>query len=237
MSTDATADPPVDLWFVNTADVHRPALLEACRALLTPEEVEKHRGFLFEKHRHEYLVTRALARGVLARHVGVAPRALEFVRNEYGRPELVPRAVHFNLSNSTRFVVCAVSANREVGIDTEPLDRGDRILDVAESFFSARERRGLAALAMPDRLRRAVSLWTLKEAYMKARGMGMSIPALDFELTFEESGIRLGFVAPIDDKTPWVFEIHELEGHLVATCIERGGAVRMHRANLDELLA
>lgn len=231
------SESPVDLWFVNTADVYRPSLLETCRALLTPEEVERHRAFVFEKHRHEYLVTRALARGVLARQLGKEPRALEFVRNEYGRPELVPPSVRFNLSNSTRLVICAVSTDRELGVDTEPLDRAERILDVADSFFTARERQGLASLAMPQRLRRAVSLWTLKEAYMKARGMGMSIPALTFELSFDTAGIRLGLHPPLTDTTPWVFETHELEGHLVSTCIERGGPIRLQRANLDDLLA
>ena len=233
---ESGSETPVDLWFVNTADVVRPGLLEACRALLTPDEVEKHGAFVFDKHRHEYLVTRALMRGVLARYVGVEPRSLEFVRNEYGRPELVPPRVRFNLSNSTKFVVCAVSTDREVGVDTEPLDRADRILDVAESFFTPLERRGLAALPMAERLRRAVALWTLKEAYMKARGMGMSIPALDFELSFEANAIRLGLHPPLSDATPWVFETRELAGHLVATCVERGGPIRAHHANLEELL-
>jgi 4'-phosphopantetheinyl transferase len=226
-----------DLWFVPTAEVNRPSLVEKCLRLLTPAEAEQHRKFVFEKHRHEYLVTRALARGVLAQYVGKTPGELEFVRNEYGRPELTPPGIRFNLSNSTKLVVCLVARGREVGVDTEPLDRAERILDVETQFFTPAERRGLAALPWELRLRRAVALWTLKESYMKARGMGMSIPAKDFELQFEESAIRLILHPPLVDPTPWEFETRELEGHLVATCIERGGSVRVLRANLDELLA
>lgn len=236
MSASSTPAGTVDLWYVSTGDVIKPSLLRACTALLTPVEAEKHQAFIFEKHRHEYLVTRALARGVLARYAGKAPALLDFERNEYGRPALVPPSVRFNLSNSTKLVVCAVARDRELGVDTEPLDRGDRILDIAESFFTPRERAQLGALGPSARARRAVTLWTLKEAYMKARGMGMSIPALDFELIFDGSQARLGLHPPLVDATPWIFDTLELEGHLVSTCIERGATVETHRADLEELL-
>jgi len=235
MST-ASSESPVDLWFVRTEDVFRPSLLRACTALLTPEEEAKRSAFVFEKHRHEYLVTRALARAVLARYARKTPSALDFIRNEYGRPELTPPGARFNLTNTTKLVVCAVAADREVGVDAEPVDRGDRILDLADTVFTVGERARLAALPMAQRLRRAVELWTLKEAYIKARGMGMSLPVENIELHVDADAIRLSFHAPVSDSTPWVLETREIEGHLVATCIERGGPVRTHHANLDELL-
>lgn len=227
----------VELWWVATRDVVDDEVVRACSALLTPEERIKQSAFRFEKNRHEYLVTRALGRAVLARRLGVAPSALAFTRNEYGKPELDPPALRFNLTNTVDLVACVVAGGVEVGVDAEPLSRGGQVLDVATTVFTEAERAALAALPLPEREQRAVRLWTSKEAYMKARGMGMSLPVEKIELDLDVPGGRLRFFDPLTDApSRWTITTREIDGHLVATCIEGGGEVTIWRADLRALL-
>lgn len=227
----------IDLWWVATRDVVGPDLLEMCFALLTAEERIRKSAFRFEKNQHEYLITRALGRAVLARRLAVAPRALTFTRSEYGRPELDPPALRFNLTNTVDLVACVVADGVEVGVDAEPLSRGGQILDVATVVFTRGERAALAALPLPEREQRAVRLWTSKEAYIKARGMGMSLPVEKVELDLDVAGGRLRFFEPVtDDPSRWTITTREIDDHCVATCIEGGGDVTVHHADLRAML-
>lgn len=220
----------VDLWVARplaTPSLTDPVFLDATAALLAPDEAGRCARFVFERHRREYLVTRALVRHVLAEHTGVAPADLAFRPGPHGRPELVtpPRGPHFNLSNHPSMVVCAVSAAESVidlGVDVEPVDRGASIVDIATTVFARAELAALAALPEAHRASRAVTLWTLKEAYIKARGMGLALPLDRFAFDFPTpSGPpRIAFEAPIED-TParWSFSVRDLEGHRVALAV------------------
>jgi 4'-phosphopantetheinyl transferase len=232
----------VEVWYLPTADVCGEELLGACDAILTADERERGRAFVFEKNRHEHLVTRALCRGVLGRALDADPKSLAFRRNEYGRPELSPASdLRFNLTNTVLLVACAVARGHEVGVDAEPATRADDILGVAESVFTTAELDALTALDVGARRERALKLWTAKEAYMKARGMGFSLPPEKFELDVREDGIRLRFLEDLGDTpTRWEITTREIEGHMLATCIERlesgNSDVVVRRANLAELV-
>jgi 4'-phosphopantetheinyl transferase len=235
----------VDIWHVRTDAVHDTRTLEVCAGLMAASEKTRHSRFVFERNRHEYLVTRGLARGVLATYVDRPPRELSFVLTEHGRPLLEDSAdVRFNLTNTVELVACAVSRGREVGVDAEPLARADDILEIATTVFTDGERQGLATLSLPARRRRAVELWTLKEAYMKARGLGMSLPVEKIELVFPseaEGGPTLRFFPPVDDvPSRWTLSTLEIDGHLISTCVEvvEGGRVEvtLKRADLSALV-
>jgi 4'-phosphopantetheinyl transferase len=238
-------DDRVGLWYVRTKDVTDVATLDAIRSILTAEERKKHGAYVFERNRHEYLVTRAVERGVLAACLGKAPGDLAFTRTDHGRPELVPRsALRFNLTNTVEMVACAVAMEREVGVDAEPLGRGDDVIAVADTVFTANERAMLHNLALGPRRRRAVELWTLKEAYIKARGLGMSLPVDKLEVCYEGSlarGLRF-FDAIDDDASRWLLATREIGDHLVSVCVERraeGGPIEIaiERADLAAMLA
>ena len=217
----------IDLWIVRPELVSDSALLTRYRALLSPDETKRLGAFRFENNRHEYLVTRALARTTLSAYRPVAPEAWRFTFNAYGRPSIEPPCgLCFNLSNTSTLVVCAVSEHHELGVDTEPLDRADAVLEVAETVFSDAELGELHALAPPARRERAVSLWTLKEAYIKARGIGMSAPLRQITVRFEPSGaLRLDLAPEVhDDASAWWLGTRDLHGHRVALAVRSGGA-------------
>lgn len=215
---------PIELWLASPPELGDDALT-AAYALLLPDERDKHRKFVFERHRREYLTTRGLLRAALSRHRPAAPSSWVFRRNEYGRPELEPPCgLRFNLSNHPSLVVCAVrSSHLELGCDIEPLERGAEVLGIADSVFAPRELaelRALPAALQPDR---AIALWTLKEAYIKARSIGMTLPLQEFAFSFPEGGApNITFTAQISD-TPsrWRFAMLELAQCRVALALER----------------
>jgi 4'-phosphopantetheinyl transferase len=193
---------------------------DAALALLTDDERTAQQRFVTAPLRHDYLVTRVAVRTVLGRALGVPPPSLRFVRNQYGRPELTPSSsVRFNLSNTSGLICVLVSAHHEVGVDTERFDRAPTLLKLAPTVFAPTELDGLLALEVPQRGRRAMELWTLKEAYIKARGMGLALPLKKFAFTFGE-GLGIEFDPELgDDAARWQFQHLELGPHLIATAV------------------
>jgi len=204
--------------------VARPEDLEASAealALMDPDEASRQRRFIFPEHRHEFLATRILVRRVLGSYLDVRPASLRFVHNEHGRPALAEPSspLRFNLSNTPGLVVCLVSAHHEVGVDTELRTRARSILDIASTVFAADELRELLALEGDVQAQRAVTLWTLKEAYIKARGMGLALPLDKFAFRFG-ADVRIAMDPSLgDDADRWQFRTLELGPHVISTAI------------------
>lgn len=230
----------VHLWYCFYDQVTDPRLLEAYAALMTPDESAQHRRFVFEKDRHEYLVTRALVRTVLSRYAGVEPAALRFVRNEFGRPFMSgPPGVpwpSFNLSNTRGLIACAVGApgQGELGVDVEDVERRGETVSIAESVFSKAEVRALRSLPAARQRERFFAYWTLKESYIKARSMGLSIPLDQFSFHLDEGpGIRISFDPLLkDDAGSWRFALLRASPRhfLALACRSRDAATPRIRA-------
>lgn len=206
------------LWWVNPETmVVSPAAL----ALLSEQERAQHQRFIPPKKRHEYLATRVLVRSVLGRALDVEPQTLQFTANAWGRPTLWPAApLHFNVSHTDGLLVCLVSPNPEIGVDTERLARATDLLALAPNVFAPQELSDLAALPAGEQAHRAVWLWTLKESYIKARGMGMALALDGFAFRFDTDRVRLE-VSPAleDDGARWQFQTHQLGLHCVSTAM------------------
>lgn len=218
----------VDIWIAEPPQIDDPELLAAYDRLLSDEERTRQRAFVFEKNRHEHLVARALVRSTLSKYAATAPAAWRFSRNAHGRPAIDPPSVlRFNLSHHPTMVVCAVTTGGDIGVDVEPMDRGSQILTMANSTFARRELDDLRSLSGEHACDRAVSLWTLKEAYIKARGLGLALPLDGFAFTFEaEAGPRIEFLpASADRAERWWFRTHDVSGHRIAIAAEAVAAV------------
>jgi 4'-phosphopantetheinyl transferase len=209
------------LWWVRPEDFQAsPAAL----ALLNAEERQQQQRYIPPAKRHEYLVTRVLVRSVLGEALGIAPAALQFVHNEWGRPALAPGSssvpLHFNISHTEGLVVCLVSTTPEGGVDTELLSRAPRLLALAPNVFAPKELSDLAALSVDQQAQRAVHLWTLKESYIKARGMGLALPLDGFAFHFAGERISLEVEPALqDDGERWQFQTQMLGTHCVTTAI------------------
>lgn len=214
------------LWYALPDELTDPGLLDAYRALMAPEERARQLRYVFEKNRHEYLITRALARTVLSRYAPVAPEAWVFQAGPYGKPDIaspdVAPRLSFNLSNTSGLVACIVAAGREVGVDTEELERAGQALEVADRFFSPSEVAALHALPKAARPRRFTTYWTLKESYIKARGMGLSIPLDQFSFHIDTVCAPSIAFDPrlVDDPATWQFaRLLPTRRHMIAAAV------------------
>ncbi|WP_211443800.1 4'-phosphopantetheinyl transferase family protein [Collimonas humicola] len=225
----ADLDPQrIDLWLTPLDDQRDSQLLEAYRQLLSAEERRRLQRFLREPDRHRYLVTRALVRTVLARFTGVAPECLRFKENRYGKPALCGmdannRTLSFNLSHCGDMIVLALTRDRELGVDVENIALRPAPINIAKRFFAEVEVIDLEELSTAAQSERFFELWTLKEAYVKARGMGLSIPLDQFGFRFGACGRLAMWMEPDlgDCPSRWHhWQIRIASKYLVAVCAE-----------------
>ncbi len=211
------------LYLASTEDLRDPALTRYYEALLTEDECARRQHFSTDSLRGEFLLTRGLVRRALSCHSGISPTAWRFAKNPYGRPMIsgppgAPR-LNFNLSNADGLVACVVSAQDEIGVDVEVLDRATETTAIAEQYFSFSETAALKTLSGPLQHYRFFQYWTLKEAYVKARGIGlcMDLDGFSFDLTDGES-IRIRFDPPAEDEaSAWhFFQFRPTDRHIVA---------------------
>jgi 4'-phosphopantetheinyl transferase len=216
-------------WIL-TAQAHDDVLASAYLALLDEGERARHDRYLFQRSKDEFLVTRALARTTLSRYADVDPRAWRFRFNAYGRPEIDGPGDHaglrFNLSNTFGLVVCMVARDIDVGVDVEDVERRGQTTAIADRFFSPQEVAALHQVPEQAQRSRFFDYWTLKEAYIKARGMGLAIPLAHFSFSFEADagGISIGFDPRLDDDPlAWQFwQLRPTERHVISAALRRG---------------
>jgi 4'-phosphopantetheinyl transferase len=224
----------LELWLAYPGDLAEPAVEEACAALLDDAERARAARFRFARHRVEFLATHALTRVALSHAHPLPPHAWSFSVNKYGKPSPIPECgLGFNQSNSLELAVCLIArpektggAIPEVGVDVESLARAKEIVPLAPRVFSTAERAQLDALPVTARPDRALSLWTLKEAYIKARGMGLSLPLDGISFLFDgPQAVRLEVAPEVDDDPGrWQFCRFDYAGHRIALAVEANGA-------------
>lgn len=179
------AEREVHVWKV---ELERPASsIEYLRRFLVADEVDRAQRFYFEKDRNHWTVAHAFLRIFLGRYLLCDPSELDFATNSYGKPAVVAPSrgnrLHFNLSHSGDLALFAFAYDKEVGVDLERMRSGIEYRDLATRVFSAVERAALDALD-PFLQEEAFFLcWSRKEAYIKARGMGLSLPLEQFDVS------------------------------------------------------
>lgn len=225
----------LDLWFAHPPDLADPAVEAACAAILDRAERARAARFHFDRHRREFIATHALTRVALSHAHPAPPQSWNFSLNAYGKPApALDRGLRFNQSNSVEMAVCLVArhpslhavAPPEVGVDVESFARAQEIVPLAPRVFSDAERAQLLALPAASRPHRALDLWTLKEAYIKARGMGLSLPLRSISFLFDEPhALRLLVEPGVDpDSGRWRFCCFDYAGHRIALAVESTAA-------------
>jgi 4'-phosphopantetheinyl transferase len=204
----------IHLWIVEDQLLTDQLLLEKYQNLLNVEEQKRFERLVFPKHKKQFLITRALLRSVLGGYLQQAPEELVFARNAYGKPRIASfeksLPLSFNLSHTNGLSVLAVTLEHDLGVDAEYLTRKVDILKLAQRYFSEQEFLELSGLGVKEFNQRFFNLWTLKEAYIKACGMGLAIPLKDFSFNFSDKGIGISFDEAREDNSElwqfWQFE-------------------------------
>lgn len=167
---------------------------------------ERERAQKFVRGKESHIASRWLQRKVLARYVGVAPEAVEFLRTDKGKPYLPQSDIHFSLSHSGHWALLAVGKAELIGIDIEAVGTTRDLIGIAESYYHPHEFarvQTLSGVAQSDYFYR---LWTLKEAFFKAMGTGISagLENISFDLVDDNINAQIATVLN-EDSDKWQF--------------------------------
>ncbi len=202
----------VHFWQVEQADFDLTSLQEECLAWLKESELKRFQRYQFDRHRKQLLLGRVLMRVALSSYDrSIAPASWDFIQNQYGKPAISAEqnraSLYFNLSHSAEKVVLAVSRFENIGIDVECARKPRKVAAIAQRYFSDEEAAQLLALPEDQQQSRFYDLWTLKEAYIKACGMGLAIPLQHFSYDFVgDDRLAVAFDARRDDvASAWQF--------------------------------
>jgi 4'-phosphopantetheinyl transferase len=218
----------VHVWFTCPEDIQDPDLLASYHSFLTEEEKEKQARYIMPWHRHTSLVSRALVRCVLSRYAAVKPHEWRFDKNNYGKPGLAEECLllplQFNLAHTHGMAACAVTLNGSVGVDVERWDRQRDFDRLAARYFSSYEANLLKEVPEYAKRRLFFNIWTLKESYIKARGVGLSMGLDLFSFEVAENGHPRIVLDPLLEDNPeaWAFRLlTPTEHHVAALAVER----------------
>jgi 4'-phosphopantetheinyl transferase len=203
---------------------------------LSPDELT--RAQTFKHKQHHFVATRALLRNVLAYYTGIPSASLEFARRAQGKPYLLNSPIFFNLSHSGNFAVLAVSTRGEIGIDIETI-RARNFLAIAERYYHANELKQLLAIPEAEREELFFKLWTLKEAFFKATGGGISSGLDKAVFEFNHNEIKTRFAPELHEhETAWQFQQTFIDrSHLLAVALNTTKTMHTHFFDGNELLA
>jgi len=169
----------MDVWQI---DLEPAGGLDAFLEVLDNQEKDRAHKFRFENHARHFIVAHAATRYILSTYCGIRAAELVFERNAYGKPFLAKSGTPlFNLSHSGGIAMCAVAQTGEIGVDIEKC-REIEERELARRFFSSIECIQLDALADEQKTAGFFACWTRKEAYIKAKGLGLSLPLNEFSV-------------------------------------------------------
>jgi 4'-phosphopantetheinyl transferase len=195
---------PPGILVLGNDDVHvwratldkTPSQIQSYLHNLAADEHVRAERFYFERDREHFIAARGVLRAILGGYLHRTPESLSFCYSSHGKPALAGEsaedAIRFNVSHSQGVALFAVTRGREVGIDIEHIRFDLEVAEIAERFFSPWEVATLRALPIEAQRQAFFCCWTRKEAYIKARGEGLSLPLDQFEVSGEPSAILGG---------------------------------------------
>ncbi|HBW57881.1 MAG TPA: 4-phosphopantetheinyl transferase, partial [Oscillatoriales bacterium UBA8482] len=162
----------VHLWQTNlTAS---PESLEFYQSILADHELKRARRFKFERDQQAFIIARGILRIILSHYLNLSPEQIKFQYSSKGKPSLDqdPSPLYFNLSHAYGKAIYAIATEENIGIDIEYI-REIKVISLAKRFFCDSEYRWLNSLDSEAQYPAFFQLWTCKEAYLKATGVGL----------------------------------------------------------------
>lgn len=159
-------------------------------SLLSPDELSRAARYLSEKAGQRFTVGRGWLRLILSVYLKGTPGNLVFRYGANGKPYLETSSSgngngsppSFNLTHSNGIALLAITQRGHIGIDLEYIHAIPEIATIASHYFSPRECAALGSLPEKEKITAFLNIWTSKEAYIKARGDGFSLPFNSFDI-------------------------------------------------------
>lgn len=217
------------------------SVLAQLRATLAPDESARAARIPSFLEQDRYTAGRGALRAILGRYLDTEPRQVRFEYGPQGKPALIqasstgaPRKaaqsraapVTFNLAHSHGLALVAVAYSREVGIDIELVQSGLAEQGIAERFFSPAEVKALRALSKDEQILAFFRCWTRKEAWVKARGQGLTVPLDHFDVSLApgEPSARLRVAGALNEAAAWsLCDLTPAPGYAAALAVEGEG--------------
>ena len=203
----------VYIWYRSTELLDDDAGKPADQNLSIEERTRRDR-LRFGVDRRDFTIAHDLLRRALSRYANLPPTDWRFATNGYGKPSVDSidpqlRALSFSLSHTRGYVACAITSNAPLGVDVERIDQSQRVQELADRYFSEKEAAWLRQCSDELRNIRFAELWTLKEAFLKAVGVGLSGSLTHVSFRFDEHA-RIMFSGPSTiDPHEWHFALFE----------------------------
>ncbi len=210
------------VWIVPAPD---DPLVDQLRTVLSVEENARSDRFAMAHSRREYITAHALCRIMLSNFSETSPPDWRFETGPHGRPEIAGSGgdgLRFNISHTRGLVCVAVARGRDIGVDVEWTGRDNQLDKIARAKFAKPETALLDKMPESGKRRGFFSLWTLKEAYIKAIGKGLAEPLEGFAFSLEP--LAIDFLNGQDDPKNWRFDLFgPAPDYLCAVALRHGG--------------
>ncbi len=179
------ADDEVHVWCVSLS--LPPSRLRGLWPALSQDEQIRAARFYARRDRERYIVAHGLLRTILGLYLKMRPEQIGFCYGPCGKPDLCAEQsgtlLRFNLSKSHGLSLFAFTRGRGIGVDLERIRPQPADERIAGRFFSPREVAVLRRLPKEAQAEAFFNCWTRKEAYIKAKGAGLSLPLDQFEVS------------------------------------------------------
>jgi 4'-phosphopantetheinyl transferase len=219
------------------ASLDQPAgMIAKLAPLLSQDECQRAERFHRPADRRRFIAGRGFLRMIISAYLALPPGQLRFTYNEYGKPAVSDdqndRALNFNLSHSAELILYAVTRRRAVGIDIEYIREDFATLEIAEHFFSKDEVEALKLLPADQRATGFFNCWSRKEAFIKAKGMGVSYPLDRFTVSLSPYGPPALLKVDDDEREVARWKMYELKpgaGYAAAMIVAEPPITLKHR--------
>lgn len=224
--TLALGEEEVHVW--RAALNRNSSCIQNLQQTLAPDEQRRAERFHFRKDREHFIVARGLLRIILSRYLDVEPKQLRFCYSPYGKPALAKESggdvLRFNLSHSHEIALYALTLQRDLGVDLEQIRTDWASEQIAAQFFAPSEVAQLRALPANLWHEAFFHCWTRKEAYIKARGEGLSLPLDKFEVSLApgESAALLSTKSDPEEASRWSMKELRVGPDYAAALVVRG---------------
>ena len=194
----------VHLWLTNADRTSwKP---DALQNVLNEKERLRATRFHFDADRNRFIVRRAILRQIIGQYLGKVPGVIEFAENSFGKPTLAGESgelpLHFNLSTSGEWVISAFAMQRRIGVDVEKCRQDFNWAEIAGQFFHAQEMKSISESPELERVQSFFKHWTMKEAFIKARGVGLERSLLELDFTAVVREKQMSYAAA--DGSKWL---------------------------------
>lgn len=229
----------IHIWKI---DINNPQidLDKLPREILSQDERKRAARLRSAKDKRRFTVSRVFLRKSLSHYLDTAPSEIKFTYNKYGKPNIDPehhpQNIRFNLSHSENLALYAITQNREIGIDVEYIRNVDKADKIMRRFFSKDECEFYYSQPKNKRNWAFFTLWTRKEAYSKARGMGIGLPTKEFDLQLVPPEVgQINHIRTKNKESKWSLIDIEVDSDYMAALAAEGNDFEINHWKLDDI--